>query len=297
MSSEISSSLSGRFIEFFILPFSFQEFLIYKDSLPATTSSYYQNKAKVDSLFNEYVTYGGLPEVFSINSQETKLSYIEGVLNKVILDDIIKRFKLDNIKVFEQLTKYLLANVGTTISFSKLANYINSFGNKIKSSTLINYTQYLVKAFAMFEVNKFDWKQYKYFSQTRKFFAVDTGLLSLFRSKQENYSFRIENVVFLELLRRDKQIAFGMDQKHKEIDFIINEKFNSRILEKIQVCLQLNDENFKRETSSFVIADKFLNDSTNTLITLDNTELIEVNEIKINKINIVEWLLSSAVQR
>jgi len=293
LSSEIGSNLSGRFIEFFVLPFSFKEFLKYKNTLPDSVSAYHQNKDSIDYLFNEFVSYGGLPEVFSINAKETKVSYISGILNKVILDDVVKRFALENIEVFEQLTKYILANTGNQISFAKVANHINLSGRKVKASTLIKYSQYLVKAFAVFEVNKFDWKQSKYFSQSRKFFAVDTGLLSLFRSERENYSFRIENLIYIELLRRKKEIAFGMNQQGKEIDFIVKDSFDNKISEKIQVCLELNNNNLKREISSFEIADKFLKKGKNVLLTLDNTEILKTNNLIINKINIIEWLLNT----
>ena len=291
LSSEIGSNLAGRFIEFFLLPFSFNEFLEFKKVLPTSLPFYYQNKNKIDFLFNEFISYGGLPEIFLISSTETKLSYIEGVFNKVILDDIIKRFSLDNIEVFEKLAKYLLANTGNQISFSKIANKIKVFsGINVKAATLIKYSQYLVKAFSLFEVNKFDWKQNKFFSQSRKFYAVDTGLLSLFRSERENYSFRLENLVFLELLRRKKEIAFGMNQHGKELDFLIKEK-NGKINEKIQVCIDLNVDNYNREISSFVTADKFLKNTKNTLLTFNQSELLFENKIKINKINIIEWLL------
>ena len=292
LSSEIGSNLAGRFINFFILPFGFVEFLKYKHSMPESISAYYQNKAEIDFLFNEFVSFGGLPEVFSINIKETKLSYIDGILNKVILDDVIKRFALENVEAFELLTKYILATAANQISFAKVANHFNSSGRKIKASTLIKYSQYLVKAFAIFEVNKFDWKQSKYFSQSRKFFAVDTGLLTLFRAERENYSFRIENLVYLELLRRNKDIAYGMNQQGKEIDFIVKDKFNDKISEKIQVCLELNNNNFNREISSFEIADKFLKNSKNILLTLDNTEILKIKNINIYKFNIIEWLLN-----
>jgi uncharacterized protein len=290
LSSEIGSHLSGRFIEFFVLPFSFKEFLIYRNKYPKSISDYYQNKTEINSFFNEFISYGGLPEVFTITDNHTKLSYLEGVLNKVILDDVVKRFHLDNVEILEQLTKYLLANTGSQISFAKITNHINFHWGNIKSSTLIKYAQYLVKAFALYEVNKFDWKQSKYFSQSRKFYAVDTGLLNLFRSENENYSFRMENLVFLELLRREQNIVFGMNQQGKEIDFLV-ENNNGTTKEKIQVCVDLNERNFKREISAFDVSDKYLKNYKNNLLTLNNSETVKSGNLIIDQINIIEWLL------
>ena len=293
LSAEIGTNLAGRFIEFFLYPFSFKEFLIYKNKSIENLSEYYQNKIEIDSFFNEYVSYGGLPEVFDISAKETKLSYISGVLNKVILDDIIKRFAVENIEVFEQLTKYILANTGCLISFAKLANHIGSYGKKIKPETLIKYCQYLTKAFAVFELNKFDWKQHKFFSQSRKYLAIDTGLLSLVRSEKENYYFRVENLVYLELLRRKNKVYFGMDITGKEIDFIVKDSMTEKIGNKIQVCLNLNKENYERELQAFLQADKFIKNSKNILLTLDNSELIEFKGVKISKKNIIEWLIDN----
>ena len=241
-------------------------------------------------MFNEYSSFGGLPEVFEINTSDAKKSYLTGVLNKVILDDIVKRFNVENIDVLEKVLGYLLSSVGNIVSFSKIERLIKSYGLNVCTETIIKYVSYFIKTFALFELNKFDWKLNSFFSTTKKYFAVDTGLLSLYRFEDENYSFRIENIIFTELLRKKQKINFAMDSNNKEIDFILQNK-NSRIETKIQVCLELNENNYKREIGSFLIADKHIRNSKNLLLTFGENAILQEKNIKIEQKNILEWLL------
>ncbi len=290
LSSELGSNLAGRFIEFFILPFSFREFLIYKQLLPGSVGDFFREKRQISSLFNEYASYGGLPEVFEINSSDAKKSYLKGVLNKVVLDDIVKRFKVDNIDVLEKILNYMIASVGNIISYSKILNLIKSYGITVCAETVIKYVSYYQQAFMLFEQNKFDWKLNKYFSTTKKFFVIDPGLITLFRFENENYSLRIENIIFLELLRRQWQVNFAMNASNKEIDFIIQQQ-NAKIEAKIQVCINLHSKNYKREVSSFTIADKYITNSRNILLTFGESRKYSEGQTAIEEYNILEWLL------
>ncbi len=291
LSSELSSNLAGRFIEFFILPFSFREFLVYKNSLPDCIADFHRNNREISALFNEFSSFGGLPEVFEIHTFDAKKSYLSGVLYKVILDDVVKRFNVENIDVLEKILIYLLASVGNIVSFSKIEKLIKSYGLNVCTETIIKYVGYLVKTFAIFELKKFDWKLNSFFSTTKKYFAVDSGLLTLFRFEDENYSFRLENIIFTELLRRNKNINFAMSSNNKEIDFILQNK-SSQIESKIQVCIELNEKNYKREIGSFLIADKYIRNSKNLLLTLGKTDLLKEKYVEIELKNIVEWLLN-----
>ncbi len=291
LSSELSSNLAGRFIEFFVLPFSFREFLTYKKAFPSSNADFYRKYREISALFNEYSSYGALPEVFEIHTSDAKKSYLTGVLNKVILDDIVKRFNVENIDVLEKVLGYLLSSVGNIVSFSKIERLIKSYGLNVCTETIIKYVGYFIKTFSLFELNKFDWKLNSFFSTTKKYFAVDTGLLTLYRFEDENYSFRIENLVFIELMRRNKKINFAMGSNNKEIDFILQNK-SSQIETKIQVCLELNDKNYRRETGSFLVADKYIKNSENLLLTFGENAVLKEKNIKIKQKNILEWMLN-----
>ena len=109
LSSELGSNLAGRFIEFFLLPFSFREFLAYRSVKVEDKAGYLRNKREISALFTEYLNHGGFPEVFDIPSPESKLSYLSGIVSKVILDDVVRRFKVDNVTLLEKLFHYLMA--------------------------------------------------------------------------------------------------------------------------------------------------------------------------------------------
>lgn len=109
MSSEIGSNLAGRFIEFSIFPFDFKEFLRYRDIEIASDVEFFRNYDEIQKLFADYMKFGGLPETFTISSSSARFSYIEGVVSKVILDDIIERFQVKHVAVIEKVLIYLWA--------------------------------------------------------------------------------------------------------------------------------------------------------------------------------------------
>ena len=193
LSAELGSNLAGRFIEFFLLPFSFRAYLAYRNEAPVPGQDLDRRMPALNRHFTEYLTYGGLPEVFDIPAGEAKLSYLSGVLTKVVLDDVVKRFRVEHVGVLEKLLTYLLATVGNVTSFAALAKKSASLGVPLKSNTVIDYVSYLRKAFALYEVGRFSWKQSRHFTTTRKYYAVDTGLASIVRPIDENRAFRLEN--------------------------------------------------------------------------------------------------------
>ena len=179
LSAELSSRLAGRFIEFFLFPFSFRETLRYK-KITIPTKHDYRNEKEIKQAFD------ALPEVLGIPDEEAKLSYLKGVLMKVVLDDVVKRFKLENIDLIERLLGYLMANPGTVISYQRLSQHLENMGVKTKTETIIKYTYFLTQAFALMSLSKLNWKQHKIFSSSQKYYSIDPGLLSLYRPHSEN---------------------------------------------------------------------------------------------------------------
>lgn len=293
LSSEIGSNLSGRFIEFFLFPFSFDEFLRFNHLNITTEKAYQQNKQAIDKLFAEYIRFGGLPEIFSITDNDARISYLSGIVTKVILDDIVKRFKVSNIDVLEKLFVYLICTIGQVISYTSLKNRLSGLGLKIKLETVITYIDYFTKVFSVIGLRKFSWNQNKIFEHSQKFYAIDPGLLSLYRPIEENYAFRLENIIFLELRRRFKNDCYyGINDSGKEIDFLINAE--KRRWDKYQVTLELNEENMKRELDVFALSDKHLEKGKNVLLSLkDHDQSQTYNNIDIDVKNIIKWLLDA----
>lgn len=298
LSAELGSNLAGRFIEFTIQSFSFKEFLKFKNSLPKNEKELEMNQNELINLFQEYSYYGGLPEIFAINTNSAKKSYLQGIISKVILDDIIKRFKVRNHQLIERILIYILINIGNPISFSRIETHCRNLGFDIKVDTVIKYVSYLEKAFAIKEVNKLDWKSRKVFSTEKKYYASDLGLAYLYLDVDNNFSKRLENIVYLKLLRDSpfSQINYGYNDQ--EIDFVELDKANY-FLNKYQVTVKINKENQERELSSLINSSYYTGNSQNYLLSLeDKNKDIKINEpgalLNIKQRNIIAWLLDLA---
>jgi len=288
LSAELGSNLAGRFIEFFLLPFSFREFLLYRNALPKGAREFERRQPLIQRHFNEYLNFGGLPEVFDIPSGEAKLSYLSGVLTKVVLDDVVKRFRVEHVGLLEKLLRYLLATVGNITSYAALVKKSAALGVPLKNSTVIDYVAYLQKSFALFEVGKFSWKQSRHFSTSRKYYAIDTGLASIVRPVEENRSFRLENIVFLELKRRGAEVFYGSSDSGREIDFLTR---SDEGWAQYQVADTLTDENRKRELGAFTLAAPHISGCT-TLLTLDAVEdTLQYDGLEIKRQNLIKWLV------
>ena len=291
LSSEIGTNLSGRFIEFFILPFSFSEYLYYLNIEEINSEQkYYRNNEKIKKLFYAYIKYGGLPEHFSITNEKAKYSYLEGVLNKVILDDVIKRFNVKNAELVEKVLQYQMSCIGNIVSYSRIKNYISELGYDIKQDTIVNYVRYFLKSFALYEVGKFDWKAKRVFSGSKKYYSIDTGIANLYKGLTNNLSKLLENIVFLHLRRNNEGKNIHYFGNTKEIDFIVESK--KGVFTKYQVCQKLINDNEQRELSAFLDLDKYLIKGKNFILTLDDEEKeINFKGIKIQKKNIVKFIL------
>ena len=253
LSSEIASRLAGRHIDFFVLPFSLRESLLLKGVGVQSDADYYTHEREIARALETYLEFGGLPETLLIDDLEARQSYVHGVLNKVILDDIIKRYRVEQVELYERIIAYLLATPGQIISFTSIMNRLQSQGFKIKAETIISYISYAENALAVFGLKKFSWKAGRVLASAAKYYSIDCGLTNLFTAPSENRSFRLENAVFLELVRRfgRAHVAFSRDEANREIDFlVIND--NRRVVLACQVCNQLTVENRARELTPFV---------------------------------------------
>ena len=290
LSSELGSNLAGRFIEFSIHPFSFKEFITFNHLDIKNKTDFLRKSQKIHELYNEYFNYGGLPEIFSITTPSAKKSYHEGIIKKVILDDIIKRFNIKNISLIEELLSYLLAGIGNITFASKLTNKINSIKkSNVSQNTILEYIQYFLNTFALIPINKFDWKQSLVFETTKKYYSIDIGLIDSISESLVNINTqKLENLVCLHLKQKNKKVFFAQDNLGKEIDFIVPKK---KTYDKYQVCSKLTPDNKKRELGNFILADKYLKSGNNFLVSEDESQVIKYKNTKIKIINIIDFLL------
>ena len=270
LSSEIGSNLAGRFIEIQILPFDFKEFLRIREFDVKKESDYYENGNKINGMFKEFLEFGGLPELISINSEKAKKSYLEGVLSKVVLDDIVERFNVRQVSVVESVMKFLFVGAGNITSYARIVAHLKNAGFEMKSDTVANYVDYIIKTFAVYSLEKLEYKQSRVFSSIKKFYSVDTAFPSIYGGYLQLY--------------------FGQNESGKEIDFVVTDK--NRSFTNYQVTVTLNDSNKERELSSFVSIDRYISNGKHILLSTDTDEgVIEYSGVKIQRQNIVKWLL------
>ena len=279
LSSEISTFLTGRNKVIKLYPFSFREFLLFKKI--KTDYQTTDERRAVSQAFNEYFEKGGFPLVIINDDLTLSKQYFEDILNK----DIIKRYNIKKVKELKDLILYLFSNVSKTYSYSTLKQV-----SSIKSLSMINnYIEYLKNVFVASTINKFDYSIKKQKVSSSKFYVLDNSFLKTVAFNfSENAGKRLENLVFIELVRRGNEIYYHA--KKNECDFIIKEGL--KITKAIQVCLILdNAVTKKREVDGLIEAMKEYKLKEGLILTLDKEEGIVVEDKKITIKPVWKWLL------
>jgi len=290
LSSEIGSNLAGRFISLEILPFDFKEFLMIRGIDIKTQREYLEHEKEVEGLFGEYLQFGGLPELISIQTGSAKQSYLQGVISKVVLDDMIQRFHIRYPSVIDQLVKYFFIGTGNITNIKKVTSYLKASGYEIKYDTVVNYVENILKTFALYSMERFDYKQKRIFNTLKKFYSVDCGFSSLYGGYLPLYAKLLENAVFLKLKRSNHPIFYVMNESGKEIDFVTADQ--GRPTMNYQVTVTLHEGNNNRELSAFSSVDKYMIKGQHILLTTDKKEeVVEYSGIQVIKRNIIRWLL------
>lgn len=275
LSSEISTLLSGRYVEIKMLPLSFKEYLNFND---------YNTKENLEEHFNDYLLYGGLPIVSYVHDKSAIRNILSGVFNTVIIKDVAKRNSIRDITLLENLIRYIAQNIGSPISSRNISNYLNSAGRKTSTETIDNYLKMLENAFIIYKANRFDIKGKMYLKTLEKYYVVDTGIRNeLLSFKDGDYGHMLENLVYLELLRRGYDVSVGKID-NLEVDFVA-QNYDEKIY--YQVSASILDENTKkRELTPF---DHIPDHYEKVILTMDRTPIKDFNGIK--NINIIDFLL------
>lgn len=288
LSSEIASSLSGRYLQIDVYPLSFKEYLQFESIQIDNKLSLVEKKIELNREFEVYLKYGGFPKVLDYDIAEKKdllITYKDSIL----LKDIVARYNLKEFKTLEEIAAFLLANSGISQSINKLKNNFH-----ISYDMANAYLEYLIKAYMLFEIPKFDYSLKKQNANDKKYYSVDLGLSNIMRVPNlQTRGDDLETVVLLELLRRGYKVYYYKTSNGLECDFII-EKENV-ITELIQVTSSLKDEKTKkRELRVFskTIEDLQLKDVKFLVIHEDNTSNVIYDDLKIKTINIKEWLIN-----
>ena len=283
LSSEIASTLGGRFIIMNIYPYSFTEYLTAnhreKNYLDVIST---QDRADVLSLYNEYVTFGAFPELVDIKN---KRAFLSSIYQTIYLGDIITRNKISNDFAVKLILKKIAESVTKPLSFSRLTNILKSTGMAIGKQTVINYVGYMTDSYLLFTLQNYAAKLVDK-ETSPKYYFMDTGLLGLMLL--DSKSAQLENLVAIELIRRYGVENVFFFENNVEIDFYIPSESLA-----IQVSLQVLDDidTKERETRAFAKLNNFIPGSKCILITNSEETNLEYDGIDIEVIPIWKWLL------
>jgi predicted AAA+ superfamily ATPase len=284
LSSEISTALTGRNRTVTNFPFSFGEFLTFKN-FRLQENDFYQTRkrAVIKGFFQEYLRLGGYPEIIKINDP----TLLEQYFKDIIYRDILPRYSIKKIKEIRELCLFLASNLSSIHSYNRLQSLIG-----VKSiNTVKTYLEILEEAFLFFRINLFDYSIKRQIYNPSKIYIIDTALGNSISFKfSENIGHIYENLVFLELKRRNKEIYYWKSKKGKEVDFLIKKGLN--IEEAIQVSYNLDyKKTLNREIESLLMAKDEFKIKHLSIITEDEEAEKEIGDVKIKIIPLWKWLL------
>ena len=278
LSGELATLISGRYVEIKMLPLSFKEYM----------SAFEQNIDKQEKLL-DYLKYGSLPLTVELFKTDPDLieSYIDGVFSTVIYKDVMQRNNINNQMLLESIIKYIFNNIGSPISTKKISDTLTSMNRATSNHTVENYVSALIDAFLLYKVDRFDAKGKEVLSSGYKYYVVDMGFRTHMLGKKagQDMGHILENIVYLELLRRGYKVYTGKVDD-LEIDFVAENKYG---LEYYQVSLTTRDEEtLERELKPLQKTGDFY---PKYLLTMDRDLDADYNGIR--KINIIDWLLNN----
>ncbi len=286
MSSELATLLSGRYIELKMLPLSFKEY--YQAKLKYEKLEQKENRISKTLIqyYNEYIVNSSFPYTLQLDSDLKNIhEYLSGIYNSVLLKDIVARLKISDVMRLESVVKYIFDNIGNLTSLSKIANTLTSMGRKTDAKTIEKYIRGLTDSLLVHEVSRYNIKGKEFLSTLSKYYVADLGLRQMILGNRNiDMGHILENIIYLELLRRKGNVYVGQFDKN-EIDFVV---INSNEIEYYQVALTVLDENtLKRELDAFKnIKDNY----PKYLITLDDV-MVNTDYDGIKVVNALEWLL------
>ena len=284
LSSELATLLSGRYIEISILPFSFKEYLTARN---IDTSNKYLN---YEALFFDYINETSLPKGVELRESgfDKIYEYLEAIYTTIIEKDITQRHQINDKRAFANIVKFVASNIGNALSPSNISKTLKQNGQNIHHATVEKYLEYLVESFVFYKVNRFDLKGKKLLATQEKYYLVDAGLLNILAGKERitDRGHILENVVYLELLRRGNKVWTGT-ARNTEVDFVCKTPIGE--IEYYQVAWQMTTEStVERE---FVALEKINDNYPKYLLTTDS---FTQNRSGVRHLNVFNWLLGTS---
>lgn len=274
LSSEIATLISGRYIEISMLPLSFAEYV--------STSG---NKFDLARKYVDYIENSSFPYALELRGQTNEIkSYLDGIYNTIVVKDIAIRKKIVDISMLESVTRFMFDNIGNPLSMKKIADTMTSDGRKIDVKTVEKFINGLTESFILYKANRYNIKGKQYLKTLEKYYVVDIGLrYALLGSRATDIGHILENVIYLELLRRGYEVYVGKVDD-VEVDFVA---INNKETVYFQISATVRDaETLERELKPL----QKINDHYKKLIlTLDEDPEVDYGGIR--KVNALDWLL------
>jgi len=273
LSGELTTLLSGRYVEIKMLPLSFKEYV-----------SAYPDNTNIGALYMNYLQNSSFPGTLELTRKQDVRTYLEGIYNTILLKDIITRKKISDSSALQSVVEFMFDNIGNMCSSTKIANAMTSAGRKISVPTVENYLSALRDSFILYKVGRYDIKGKQYLATGSKYYVADIGLrYFILGTKPTDMGHILENIVYLELLRRGYEVHIGKIGD-SEVDFIA---IGAEGVEYYQVAQTVMEEQtLKRELSAI---DAIKDHNLKYLLTMDYTPMTSYNGIK--QINVLDWLL------
>ena len=276
LSSELSTLLSGRYVEIKMQPLSFKEYLEFLDS---------DKEMSLQEKFNQYLEYGGLPTIVELlDNPDTIGPFLEGIYNTVLMKDVIERNGVRDAALLESILKFIAANIGSIVSTKKISDYLTSSGRKTTSDTIDNYLKMLENAFIIYKANRYDLKGKMFLKTLEKYYIVDIGIRNkLIGLRNTDYGHVLENIVYLELLRRGYEVSIGKIGS-LEVDFVAS-KPNEKIYYQVSATI-MDEKTRERELRPLEsISDNY----PKYILTMDQIVFNDYSGIRVK--NIIDFLL------
>ncbi|MCH5185675.1 MAG: ATP-binding protein [Oscillospiraceae bacterium] len=271
---EFATLLSGRYIELKMLPLSFAEYCIGNtDNIP------------VSEKYKLYIENSSFPYILNYDNDEKEIKdYLSGIYSTVLLKDVVARYKIADVMMLESVVKFVFDNIGSRLSITKIANTMTSAGRKIDSKTVEKYLKALIDSMIIYRAKRYNIKGKQYLKTLEKYYVADIGLRYMLLGKRStDVEHILENVIYLELLRRGYDVYVGQIGD-SEVDFVA---MNGDGITYFQAAASVRDnETLKRELKSL---QKINDHYPKYILTLDDDPTADYDGIK--RINALDWLL------
>lgn len=282
LSGELATLLSGRYVEIKMQPLSFSEYI-----------SAHPDKTDLPSKYRKYIQFGSFPYILRLAEEKDIRSYLEGIFNTVVLKDVVARRKIADAGMLEKVIRFMFDNIGSPTSATNIANTMTSNRQKISYHTVENYLSALLDSYILYKAERYDVKGKQYLSTNAKYYLCDIGLrYYLLGTKPADFGHILENIVFLELLRRGNEVYVGKVDD-SEIDFVAiynGEKTYYQVAYTV-IDSDGSDKTLSRELKPLKSAK---DNCPKILLTMDNVPPTSYDGIK--QKYVLDWLLQNAVE-